>query len=282
MRVLITGASGQLGCAVASHFAGFADVTALTRDELDITRDADVERIVAAHRPEVIVNCAAYTDVDGAEDHPAMALERNAMGVLGLARAAAARRTTLVHYSTDFVFDGTASAPYTEDDAPNPRSTYALSKLLGEWFAATALAHYVLRVESLFGGTRAKSSIDRILDALRQGRPARVFFDRTVTPSYVADVAGATAQLVRRRAPFGLYHCVNTGSATWQAVAEEAARVMGVQAQIVPVSVKDVPLRASRPQYCALSNEKLRAAGVTMPTWEDALARYIRSNSASL
>lgn len=282
MRVLITGAAGQLGSAVASHFAGFADIAALRRDELDITRDEEVERVVASHRPDVIVNCAAYTDVDGAEDHPAIALERNAMGVLALARAAAPRRTTLVHYSTDFVFDGTASAPYAEDDAPNPRSTYALSKLLGEWFAAITLAHYVLRVESLFGGIRAKSSIDRILEALREGRPARVFFDRTVTPSYVADVASATAQLVRRRAPFGLYHCVNTGASTWQGVAEEAARLMGVQGEIVPVSVKDVQLRASRPQYCALSNEKLRAAGVPMPTWQDALARYIRSNSASM
>ncbi|HEV3484654.1 MAG TPA: NAD(P)-dependent oxidoreductase, partial [Vicinamibacterales bacterium] len=228
-----------------------------------------------AHSPDVIVNCAAYTDVDGAEDDPATALERNAFGVLALARAAAGRGATLIHYSTDFVFDGTASTPYSEEDAPNPRSTYALSKLLGEWFAADAPSHYVLRVESLFGGTRAKSSIDRILDALREGRPARVFFDRTVTPSYVADVADASAQLLRRGAPFGLYHCVNTGSSTWQGVAEEAVRLMRVSGEIVPVSVKDVPLRASRPQYCALSNDKLRSVGIAMPTWQDALARYI-------
>ncbi|HEV3486605.1 MAG TPA: sugar nucleotide-binding protein, partial [Vicinamibacterales bacterium] len=153
MRVLVTGAAGQLGSAVASHFASFADVVALGRETLDITRGADVQRAVDAHSPDVIVNCAAYTDVDGAEDDPATALERNAFGVLALARAAAGRGATLIHYSTDFVFDGTASTPYTEEDAPNPRSTYALSKLLGEWFAADAPSHYVLRVESLFGGT---------------------------------------------------------------------------------------------------------------------------------
>ena len=256
MRVLITGAAGQLGSAIAAHFAGFAHVVALTREELDITRD---------------------TDVDRAEEDPQTAIERNALGVLTLARAAAARGATFVHYSTDFVFDGTAAAPYTEEDAPNPRSNYALSKLLGEWFAANAPSHYVLRVESLFGGTRAKSSIDRILDALREGRPARVFLDRTVTPSYVVDVADATARLVRGHAPFGLYHCVNTGSSTWLGVAEEAARLLDVRGNIVPVSVADVPLRASRPQYCALSNEKLRTAGVAMASWQDALGRYIRS-----
>ena len=279
MRVLVTGAAGQLGAAVASYFAGFAEVAALTRHELDITSDAAVERAVASTGPDVIVNCAAYTDVDAAEDEPGTALERNALGVLALARAAASRGATLVHYSTDFVFDGAARAPYTEEDAPNPRSHYALSKLLGEWFAAAAGRYYVLRVESLFGGERAKSSVDRILAALGSGQPARVFFDRTVTPSYVVDVAAATAELIRRAPPFGLYHCVNTGTSTWLEVAEEAARLLGVKGTIVPVSVDEARLRAARPRYCALSNEKLRAAGIAMPSWQDALARYIRGGS---
>ena len=119
-----------------------------------------------------------------------------------------------MHYSTDFVFDGKATRPYVEEDVPNPQSVYAQSKLLGEWFALEAPRAFVLRVESLFGGANAKSSIDRIAQAIAEGREAKVFRDRTVSPSYVVDVAAATRALVERGEP-GLYHCVGTGHANW-------------------------------------------------------------------
>ena len=150
-RVLVTGASGQLAGAIATVFGRDSDVTALARAALDITDDRAVNDAVAAHRPDVVVNCAAYNDVDGAETEPVAALDVNAFAVRGLARAAAAAGATLVHYSSDFVFDGTASRPYTEDDRPNPQGVYAASKLLGEWFALEAGKALVLRVESLFG-----------------------------------------------------------------------------------------------------------------------------------
>lgn len=274
MRVLVTGAAGQLGRTIARHFAA-DEVTPVTRQELDVTSEQDVLRQVADARPDVIINCAAYNDVDGAEDHAGDALAANAFAVLALARGARASNAVLVHYGTDFVFDGRADRPYTEEDAPRPESAYALSKLLGEWFAADAPTYYVLRVESLFGGERAKSSVDRVLTALRAGEPARVFSDRTVTPSFVEDVADATAHVLERRPPTGVYHCVNSGVTTWLGIAEEAARLLGVDAHLVPVSVASVKLRARRPQYCALSNDKLRAAGIEMPAWQDALARYI-------
>lgn len=275
MRVLVTGAAGQLAQAIAARFSHRGEVVPLSRTELDIADEAAVHEAVARHRPTVIVNCAAYNDVDGAEDHAVDALLVNAFGVLSLARAAAAAGATLVHYGTDFVFDGEASRPYVESDPPMPQSHYGLSKLLGEWLAADASAFYVLRVESLFGGARAKSSVDRILEAIGRGEPARVFVDRTVTPSYVDDVAMATEQVVDRNLPFGVYHCVNTGPTSWLGIAEEAARLLGKEAALVRVSVRDVPLKARRPQYCALDNSRLREAGIVMPTWQDALARYI-------
>jgi dTDP-4-dehydrorhamnose reductase len=275
MRVLITGAGGQLGTAMAARLGPHAEIAALTRQGLDIADEPAVSRTIESERPQVIINCAAFTDVDGAEDRVAEAFADNAFGVLSLARAAARVGATLVHYSTDFVFDGHADRPYTEADAVNPQSNYARSKLLGEWFAADAAAHYVLRVESLFGGPRAKSSVDRILDALRRNQPARVFVDRTVTPSYVVDVADATARMLDTHVPFGLYHCVNSGESTWLGIAEEAARLLGCQAQLVPVHVSEVVLRATRPRYCSLSNAKLRQAGIEMPTWQESLKRYI-------
>ena len=222
MKVLVTGAGGQLGRAVAPVFASEYEVAALTRGDLDLTDAAAVRATVDGLRPGVIVNCAAYNAVDGAEDDPVTALAVNAFGVRSLARAAAGIDATLVHYGTDFVFDGTASEPYGEDDPPNPQSVYATSKLLGEWFAQGA-RHYVLRVESLFGGgalapdadgRRLGSSLDRIADALLDGREVRAFTDRVVSPSYVDDVAAATLALVRRAAPNGLYHCVGSGHAT--------------------------------------------------------------------
>jgi dTDP-4-dehydrorhamnose reductase len=280
--VLITGASGQLGGAMAEQLGSRHEVVAATRRDLDVTSAAAVSSFVAGVCPDVIVNCAAYTDVDGAEANAVDALAANAWAVRSLARAAGEIDATLVHFSTDFVFDGETDHPYSEDDAPNPRSVYAMSKLLGEWFAVDAPRHYVLRVESLFGGPRAKSSVDRLLEQLRGGQPARAFADRTVSPSYVDDVVAATAALVQRRAPSGVYHCVNSGWATWADLARELARLEGAaEAAVTEVSVKDVALAASRPTFAALSNAKLGALGIVMPSWQEALRRYVESTRGS-
>ena len=282
MRVLVTGAGGQLGRTVARVFAARFEVTPLARGDLDLTDDAGVRAAIGDVRPGVILNCAAYNAVDAAEDDPVTALAVNAIGVRSLAEAARRVDATLVHYGTDFVFDGTASAPYDEEAVPNPQSVYATSKLLGEWFAQGA-RHYVLRVESLFGGgalaagangRRLGSSLDRIADALLDGREVRAFVDRVVSPSYVDDVAAATLDLVRAGSAHGLYHCVGSGHATWFEVAGELARGLGVEPAIRRVTLDELDLRAPRPRFCALSNRKLAAAGVEMPHWRDAVARY--------
>ncbi len=274
-RILVAGAAGQLGGAVIRRFTGTAEIVAMSRQELDISVEAEVLHAVRSASPDVIVNCSAYNAVDQAEDEPLAALQVNAFGVLTLARAARQQDALLVHYGTDFVFDGIATSPYRETDEPRPASNYGLSKLLGEWFAADAPAHYVLRVESLFGGERPRSSVDRILDGIRGGSVVRVFVDRAVTPSYVDDVADATLRLIEERPEHGLYHCVNSGVTTWLGIAEEAARLLGRQPSLERVSVDAVQLRARRPKYCALSNDKLRRAGIVMPSWQDALGRYV-------
>jgi dTDP-4-dehydrorhamnose reductase len=275
MRFLVTGAAGQLGSVIVERFSEFGHVSPMTRSELDISRESDVLRAVGNARPDVIINCSAYNLVDLAEAQAAQALDVNAFGVLALARAAREYDATLIHYSTDFVFDGEIDRPYNESDPAAPQSNYGRSKLLGEWFAADAPLHYVLRVESLFGGPLAKSSIDRIIDTIQCGEATRVFVDRTVTPSYVADVAEATAQLLAIRPPAGLYHCVNSGVTTWLEVAVEAARLLGREPNLIPTNVASVSMPAKRPKYCALSNEKLQSVGIGMPDWQDALARYV-------
>lgn len=278
MRVVVVGAAGQLGRITTESWAAGHDVTPLTRREVDLTDAAALERAVEAVAPDLIVNCAAYNDVDGAEEAPVAAFAVNALAVRSLAAVATRTGATLVHYSTDFVFDGAGrTTPYTEADAPKPQSVYGTSKLVGEWLAATAPRAYVLRVESLFGGVYVRSSVDKLIAGLERGEPLRVFADRTLTPSYVADVVQATHRLVETGAPAGLYHCVNSGVTNWLELAEELARLTGREAtaRLEPVAFASVSLKAKRPQYCALSNAKLRAAGVEMPEWRDALRRYL-------
>ena len=280
MRVLVTGGSGLLGAAIARHFEAHADDLHLPRHaDLDVTDQPSVTRAAANVRPDVIINCAAYNDVDGAEDDPRTALQVNAMAVLNLARAARDVGAILVHYGSDFVFDGQSARPYVEEDAPAPQSVYGASKLLGEWFAADVPRHYVLRVESLFGfpassGTR-RGSLGTIVDRIRQAEPAPVFVDRTVSPTFTEDVAIATRRLISERAPAGLYHCVNDGAATWLEVAQEAARVIGADFRPSPLTLETVKLRARRPRYCALSPARLARLGIAMPPWRDAIRRYL-------
>ncbi|HEY7448708.1 MAG TPA: dTDP-4-dehydrorhamnose reductase [Vicinamibacterales bacterium] len=274
MKILVTGAAGQLAGAIIERFSGHAELLACSRRELDVTDTRAVLECVSTFRPDVIINCSAYNNVDRAEDDPVAALDVNAFAVRTLGRAARSRDAILVHYSTDFVFDGRSKRPYTEEDEPRPESVYAASKLLGEWFAREAPRVFVLRVESLFGGHASRSSIDRIVDMLLEGREARAFIDRTVSPSYVVDIAAATQALLERGEP-GLYHCVNSGFVTWFELAQEIARQVGRDGCVVPISVRDLPLAAPRPQFAALSNVKLERAGVAMPSWKDALTRYI-------
>jgi dTDP-4-dehydrorhamnose reductase len=276
-RIVVTGAAGQLGTTMVRALEGSADVVPLTRQDVDLADAAAVESRIADARPDVVINCAAFNDVDGAEDRAVEAIRINAGAVRAMARACRDAGAVLVHYGTDFVFDGTASEPYREDDEPSPQSVYGCAKLLGDWFAADAPRHYVLRVESLFGGARRRSSVDRIVDAIAAGEPARVFVDRTVSPSYVRDVADATLRLLATSAPYGLYHCVNSGHTTWHALGEEIARLLGREARLVPVRVADVAMRARRPQYAALSNDKLRLTGIEMPSWQNALGRHLES-----
>ena len=275
-KVLVTGAGGQLGGAICAEFSDEALIP-LTHEDLDLVDHGNLLRAITAHNPVIIINCAGYNRVDDAENNAEMALAVNAFGVRSLARAATDVGAIFVHYSTDFVFDGVATVPYTEHDEASPRSVYGASKLIGEWFANDIMGTYILRVESLFGGVPARSSIDQIIDAVVSGREASVFMDRVVSPSYVHDVARATRSLIDMQAPVGLYHCVNTGHATWLHLAEEITRQLRSTTSLRPISVTNLSLPAVRPVFCALSNTKLAEAGFTMPSWQDALTRHLAS-----
>lgn len=282
-RVLITGAGAQLASALRQRFAAGAAVTALARRDLDVTRAADVARVFREVQPEIVLNCAAFNDVDGAEHQAEAALAVNGLAVAALAKEAAATGATLVHYSTDFVFDPADDPGPLPESAPvRPRGVYAQSKLLGELYARQAPRHYVLRVESLFGGTPAKSSLDRMAATLRSGGVVRAFSDRTVSPSYVHDVADATFRLLAQVVPHGLYHCVNSGHGTWVEVATALAEAVGVDpaTTVTAVPLASVSFAVPRPKFAALSNAALAAHGVPLPHWRDAVTRYAAAAGA--
>ncbi len=279
-RVLLTGAGAQLAGAIRDRLDRHCALTAVTRQECDITAPAEVARVAADVRPAVIINCASYNDVDGAERDPEGALRVNGLALAALADAATAAGAVLVHYSTDFVFDPAVDTGPLGEDAPiSPRSIYAQSKLLGEILAKRTARHYVLRVASLFGGTRAKSSLDRIAAAIRRGDTVAAFANRTVTPSYVPDLADATAAILAGAVPYGLYHCVNSQHGTWVDVARAIAIGSGIDPDRAVTAVQFDPAAfpARRPTYAALSNAALAAHGVPMPSWRDAIGRYVRA-----
>lgn len=274
-RVLVTGADGQLGSAFVERLSEATAVRGIDVGSLDITEPATVRRFVAAFRPTLILNCAAFTDVDGAERQPLAAYRVNAEAVLTLALAAEDAGAVFVHYSTDFVHDGCQARPYTEDDEPRPQSMYGVTKLVGERYAGAASRRYVLRLSSLYGGRHRRTSVDWMIRQAQAGERIPAFVDRTVSPSYVPDVVEVTLRLLGGPAPFGLYNC---GSADWCTWADIASRVLARWQRhelLDPKPFADVPGRASRPKNCALSSQRLMAAGASPRTWARALDDYL-------
>lgn len=282
MRVLITGAGGQLSADLARAFGDAGHETiGLRREDLDIADEAAVSARLDEVRPDAILNTAAYNRVDDAERAVDAAFAANAFGPRALARAAAELDALLVHYSTDYVVEGTKRAPYGEDDAPLPLSVYAASKLGGEYFVrAAAPRHYVLRVCGLFGpagrGTRHGNFVETMLRVAAAGRPLRVVSDQIVAPTSTRDVAAATLALLEGGAPYGLYHCTARGETSWYEYARAIFEFAGVAADLAPTTAAAYGAPAPRPPYSILDNGKLEAADAPRPRhWREALEEYL-------
>ncbi|MBN9519815.1 dTDP-4-dehydrorhamnose reductase [bacterium] len=280
MRTAVLGAAGQLGRDLVPRLAG--EVVPLSRADIDLEKPDTIAAYLAAHRPNVLVNCAAYNFVDKAEADPIPAFAANGLGVRLLAQACAAGGVKLVHVSTDYVFglDAARTEPFTEDDVPGPVSAYGLSKLVGEYATrAASPGHLVVRTCGLYGvwgsGGKGGNFVETMLRVAAQGKPLRVVNDQRCTPSYTADVAEAIAGLISTGAS-GLYHVTNADSCTWYELAAEIFRQSGVVADLTPITSAQFGAPARRPPYSVLSNAKLGATGITPPRpWQEALAAYL-------
>lgn len=280
VKVLITGASGQLGAALCRRLGAAA--VGLERSELDITDASVVQAAIADLRPDVFINTAGYTAVDRAESDREACYAANATGVAILAGACERHNSRLVQISTDYVFgqDASRRTPYRETDVPGPQGVYAHSKLAGERRAATCPRHLIVRTCGLYGprvpGSRSTNFVETMLRLAGERNVIRVVDDQRCTPSYVDDVAAAIEFLVHSSAE-GVYHVVNGGSATWYEFAAEIFQIAGnPSVKLEPISTAQYAAPAPRPAYSVLDTAKYRGlGGPPLPDWHDALARYL-------
>lgn len=287
--IVVLGAQGQVGHELVRELGPLGRVVPMTRSECDLSEPAAAAETVLAARPRIIVNAAAYTAVDQAETDRDRCWQINAEAPRRLAEVAATAGALLVHYSTDYVFDGTKPGAYDEDDAPNPLSEYGRSKLEGERGAAAAPAHLVFRTSWVYG-TRGRNFVRTMLRLARERDELRVVGDQMGAPTWARDIAASTAQIVGQalRADesaarwgatvAGVYHMVADGATSWHGFAEAALALDPAAAEhrvrrVVPVSTADYPTPAARPLNSRLCTGRLtRTFGVRIPAWRERLA----------
>ncbi|MEW6200632.1 MAG: dTDP-4-dehydrorhamnose reductase [bacterium] len=284
MRILITGGRGLLGSEITKTFDshGF-DTVSIGTKEADITKRNEINRIIPFYKPEVIIHAAAYTFVDECERNKELAFRVNAVGTQNVAEAAELIGAALVYMSTDYVFDGNAASPYTEEDVPNPLNVYGASKLEGERLAAGASSRCCIIRSSWLFGKNGRNFVDTMREQLHRGndRVLTVVNDQRGSPTYAVHLADALLQVVNNvtgesPAPPGIFHITASGECTWYEFARRIAELLGMQVDILPVSSGDFRRDATRPNYSVLDNSKAqRLFGITMPHWEDGLKEYI-------
>ena len=289
MKLLITGASGQLGLALARHLVAHHDIITLTRSQLDISDAKACSEALKAVRPDVLINCAAYTAVDRAETERDAAFAINADGPRNLARACHALGIFPIHFSTDYVFDGTATKPYAEDAATNPMSVYGESKLAGEIsVAAESPAHLIFRLSWVYGNDGA-NFYKTMLRLGGERSQLRVVADQIGVPNYTGDIADVMARVLERKraelvASSGLYHLSSSGPTSWcdfaRAIFQGAQ--MSDRVAVCAIATSEYETVAVRPAYSVLDARRFAATfGVTHPDWRGGLQRCLAERTMS-
>ncbi len=236
--------------------------------------------MIKSHSPDIIINTSAYHKVDECESNPEKSFRVNALGVRNLASLCRDCRATLVHFSTDYVFDGRKKQPYTEEDMPNPRNVYGISKIAGEYFVKYLLDKYFLiRTSGLFGtaGSSGKGGnfIESMLRLAGKRKEIRVVEDQVLSPTYTLDLARKVKELIST-ASYGVYHITNNGSCSWYDFAREIFRLSGIEVTLKKTTSREFAATAERPEYSVLGNHNLEKIGKDdLRTWEKALGDYL-------
>ena len=282
MKTLLLGCNGMLGQKMRQLLPKDGTVSVLDRPDIDFCRPETVEAALEVHNPELVINCAAHTAVDRCESEEALAMQINGSGPGLLATWAQRHEATLVHISSDYVFAGDRQNPYHEEDATGPRSAYGRSKLAGEQAILTSgLKRFLIVRTSWLYGEGGPNFVETMLRLAAEREELRVVADQIGSPTLTDDLAQAILWLLES-GHYGMYHFSNEGACSWHAFATEI--IAGAQARdarlkvrrILPIATCEYPLPAPRPAYSLLSKEKYRTATrKTVPSWQDALARYL-------
>ncbi len=259
------------------------DVTGLDHSEIEVENTVSIETALARVRPSVVINTAAYHNVDQCEQNPDRAFAVNAKAVDRLSAACVRMGAALATMSSDYVFSGDLGRPYTERDAPAPLNVYGASKRAGELNALGRKHSFVFRTSGMYGRQASTQKghmfVDRILKQAQDGETPRVVTDVVYSPSYAIDVARAMREVIEREA-YGLYHVTNAGHCSWFEYATEALRLAALSTEITPASYRDFESSVKRPTYSALAHDALARIGITMPSWQDGFKRYITERFA--
>jgi dTDP-4-dehydrorhamnose reductase len=284
VKVLLIGASGQLGSDVLRVFQAAGDVVLpFTHAQLDVCSEERVSEVISQAKPDVVLNTVAFHKVEECEKKPALAFQVNGTAAMNLGLACKLSGAILVHFSTDYVFDGKKNAAYEETDLPAPLNVYGVSKVVGEHLiASTTDRYFVIRTCGLYGtaGSSGKGGnfVENMLKKAIAGDAIRVVADQVLTPTYTVDLAEATRSLIMTEA-FGLYHLSSEGQCSWYEFARNIFECAGVAAQLTGVKTSDFPSPIKRPSYSVLSKAKVRGLRLSIPSWPDALSRYLQERS---
>jgi dTDP-4-dehydrorhamnose reductase len=285
MKVLLTGSTGQVGYELARSLQGVGEVVAVDRNVMDLSNLAQVREVIRSVKPQLIVNPAAYTAVDKAESEPELAHRINAEAPAVMAEEAKALGAALVHYSTDYVFDGTQASPRREDDPVGPRNVYGASKLAGEQaIAAAGIPHLIFRTSWVYG-MRGKNFLLTMLRLAKERDELRVVADQHGAPTWSRTIADTTAQVLSQAHAggrewwlqnSGIYHLSAQGQTTWHEFTEAIIAEAGLSCKVLPITTADYPTPAQRPQYSVMSSERLMTRFCHLPHWKEALELCMR------
>lgn len=279
VNVLLIGGSGQLGSEIRSRWSSDR-IVAPSHAELDLADTVSVEGVLESASPDLVINCAAFHNVDTCESQPERAFELNALAVDRIAAACSRRGVVFMTISTDYVFDGRKKEPYTEDDCARPICAYGASKLAGEHLVLRRQMNaYVVRTCGVYGLIASRSKghtfIDRIIAQARAGEAIRVVSDVVSSPTFAGDLA-VTLRALIASGSYGLYHACNVGPVSWYDFARAALDLAGIAQPIEPISAAQWKAPARRPAFSALANTKLDSLGIAMPSWREGIAAYLR------
>lgn len=270
MKILVTGADGMLGSDLCPMLedSGF-EVIETTINELDITNELNVHSVISDVKPDYVIHCAAYTNVDKAEEERETATLVNATGTQYIAQACKKNDCTLVYISTDYVFDGNKETPYETNDKTSPINLYGLSKLQGEQaIQKICNRYYILRTSWLYGH-HGKNFVETMI-SIAQNPEVKVVDDQTGCPTWTVDLADAIISVIDEDKEYGIYHACGSGSTSWYGFAREIYTQMNLSVNLVPCRTKDYPRPAKRPQYSVMNNNGL------LRNWDDALREYLK------